>query len=284
MSGPARTEGVEERWRLQDEKEFLEQSLADARAELDAGDLSEEDFAVLSARDEARLATVVASLDDLDRAVAIAKATAAAPSRARSAPAEEWVEPAAAPKRRRARLLLVIGIVAVVAAGALVLVLHLTSSRAPGQPTSGSLSLNPTQTEDQELSQAATYVQQGNIVQALKLYREVLVADPNQPDALAESGWLEWLSGRQANDAGVAAAGRALVQRAVDTAPGDDAGHLYLGTILFEQDNNAAGAVAQYQQFLADSPPASAITSAAPFLRAAYAAAGVPLPSQVPAS
>jgi tetratricopeptide (TPR) repeat protein len=275
-----RAHDVDERWRLQDEREFLERSLRDARLELEAGDLSEADFAILSARDHARLAEVRSSIDELDRAAAIAKATARSAGKAEQ-PAATAAEDEV-PRSRR-RWLLVLG-AAAIAAGVVVLVIHLTTERQPGQPSSGNVALNPTQSEQQQLVQAATQVQQGDVVDALRLYRQILATDPSQPEALAESGWLEWESGRQAKDADTTAKGRALVQRAVDTAPSFYAGHLFLGTILLEEDNNPAGAVAQYQQFLAASPPAADIASAAPFLRAAFQAAGVPLPPQVPAN
>lgn len=62
-SGPA------ERWRLLDEREFLQRSLEDAEREHAAGDLADADFALLCRRDTARLAAVEASLAALDRAV-----------------------------------------------------------------------------------------------------------------------------------------------------------------------------------------------------------------------
>src|ERR1700722_7173614 len=48
----------DERWYLTDERDFLRRSLADADREREAGDLSDEDHAVLVARDRSRLAEV----------------------------------------------------------------------------------------------------------------------------------------------------------------------------------------------------------------------------------
>ncbi len=62
---PARAPG-DERWYLTDERDFLQRSLADAEREREAGDLSEEDHAVLVARDHARLAEVERDLAALD--------------------------------------------------------------------------------------------------------------------------------------------------------------------------------------------------------------------------
>ena len=51
-----------DRWRLNDERQFLVRSLEDADLEHAAGDLSDDDYAVLSRRDRARLADVEESL------------------------------------------------------------------------------------------------------------------------------------------------------------------------------------------------------------------------------
>ena len=61
-------------------------------------------------------------------------------------------------------------------------------------------------------------------------------------------------------------------------APGDYAARLYLGTVLLQQDDNAAGAVAQYRLFLADGPPAALVEQAAPVISGAYQKAGLPVP------
>ena len=58
---------ADERWYLTDEREFLRRSLEDADREHEAGDLSDEDHAVLVARDTARLAEVEAELAALGR-------------------------------------------------------------------------------------------------------------------------------------------------------------------------------------------------------------------------
>ena len=62
-------------------------------------------------------------------------------------------------------------------------------------------------------------------------------------------------------------------------APDDYAARLYLGTVLLQQDGNAAGAVAQYRMFLADGPPTALVEQAAPVISAAYQKAGLPLPA-----
>ncbi len=53
-SRPSRRAG-DERWYLTDERDFLQRSLADADREREAGDLSDEDHAVLVTRDSAAI-------------------------------------------------------------------------------------------------------------------------------------------------------------------------------------------------------------------------------------
>ena len=86
---PARVErrpaDRDERWYLNDEREFLRRSLEDAAREHDAGDLSDEDHALLIARDAARLAEVEGELAALDPTPAAAKrARGSRPARRRS--------------------------------------------------------------------------------------------------------------------------------------------------------------------------------------------------------
>jgi hypothetical protein len=57
-------------------------------------------------------------------------------------------------------------------------------------------------------------------------------------------------------------------------SPHDYAAHLYLGTTLLTEDDDASAAVVQYQEFLADGPPASLVTQAAPEIRNAYSQVG----------
>jgi aminoglycoside/choline kinase family phosphotransferase len=59
---------------------------------------------------------------------------------------------------------------------------------------------------------------------------------------------------------------------------------LYLGLILYNQKiSNPAAAVVQFDEFLADSPPAAEVQSAASRIAGAYKAAGVAVPAVVTA-
>jgi len=158
-----------------------------------------------------------------------------------------------------------------------------TSTRLPGQTPTGGVDLSQAQQLQQTLGEAATLENEGQATQAADLYQSVLTGHPDNEVALAQLGWLEFQTGRAAGNHQLIADGRAKLNRAVRLDPGDYAVRLYLGTVML-QDGNAAGAVGEYRQFLADSPPSALLDQAAPQLRQAFQDAGVAVPAQVPAS
>jgi cytochrome c-type biogenesis protein CcmH/NrfG len=273
MTAPEAAAEAGERWSLVDRRDFLRRSLEDADREHEAGDLDDTDYELLRRRDEARLGEVEVRLDALDAR------PASAPARVPGAGA-----PGARRRLRRPRRRAWLGVVGTLAviAGAVVLVASLTSTRLPGQVATGDVRLTAAKLIDQQLDQAAVLVGEGDVVEALQLYREVLAKSPHQSTALAEAGWLEWESGSGAGKASLEAKGRESVAEAVRVAPNFYAGHLYLGTIDLKQGDDPA-AVAQYRLFLSDDPPADWTRDYSPEIRAAFSAAGQPLPAGVPA-
>lgn len=264
-----------DRWSLVDRRDFLRRSLDDADREHEAGDLDDADYELLRRRDLTALADVEAQLDRLE------VGTPRPGSRAdRKKPDRTGRLPEA---RRRHRTWLAVAGTAAVVAGAVVLVASLMTSRLPGQVATGSIKTSQAQEIERELAQAATLVAEGKDVQALQAYEGVLVLVPQQPTALAESGWLEWESGSQSQNASLEAKGQAEVAKAVTVAPGFYAGRAYLGTIEVGR-GDATAAVAQYRRFLADHPPKTWVRDYAPEIRTAFTHAGQPVPPGVPSS
>ena len=229
-------------------------------------------------------------LDRLDREAAAAQA-AAARAAVGDGPVEGVLEPgqpaAAAGRaagRRHRRVFLVVGLCAVVAAGAIVLILHLIAPSLPGQPFSGSTTVNLAQRIQEQLTEADQMVAQGNLTGALAVYQEILSEEPHQAAALAERGWLEYAAGVQTGDGPLIRQGRASIVEAQSVDPGQATPHLLLGIIDLQRENNAAAAVAQFTKFLADGPTATDLAQGAPYIRRAYALAGRPVPAQVPAT
>jgi len=264
-----------QRWRLEDQRDFLVRSLADLRAERDAGDMGARDYEALAGRDEQRLAEVEAEIARLEE----------------RRPVPPVAEPDGTPppertKRRRRGWLAVVAVVAL-SAGTTLLVVHLASPRLPGQPETGSASQNVAQRVQTQLAQATVLVDLGtstSLAEALALYKTVLTEDPNQPQALAETGYLEWEAGRADGNITLQNQGRALVERSLKVLQNDFGAHLFLGTIDLEQGNDPAAAVVQYRAFLAEHPPSAQVAQAAPLIRKAFSEAGQPIPSSVPAA
>jgi cytochrome c-type biogenesis protein CcmH len=284
---------------LEDRRRFLVQSLSDADAEFLAGDLSDADYLSLRQRDLGRLAALgPARASDTSPSIA----ATASPSMATASPsvatatatltrADLRPEPGAAageriePKRRPGRnawfLAAAVGCFAV----ALIVAVPLfTSTRLPGQTATGSLSLSASQQLVRTLDQAAAVENQGNLELATQLYQSVLSAHPDNEVAMAQLGWLEFRIGQQGDSTSLIADAQAKLNKAEALDPDDYAVHLYLGTVLLEQDANAAGAVGQFNLFLADSPPAAVVSQAASTIRNAFNQAGQPVPAGVPAA
>jgi hypothetical protein len=244
---------------LEDERTFLLRSLEDLDREHEAGDLSDEDHAVLRDGYVARAAEVLKSLDDgpADPAAGGAGGRPRPPRRARLR---------GAGRRRR---VLVTAAVAVAIGCAVWAVVAETSIRLPGESATGSVTLTGSQQMERTLVQAETLVNRGNVVEALKLYESVLAQDPSQEEALAEVGWLEYEAGAQGEKASLLSLGERQEEQAERVDPGAPAPHLYLGSMLLAQ-GEPTGAVTQYRLFLADHPPPATVSAAAPFITKAF--------------
>lgn len=295
FGGPAVADGSSpgasgpDRRALADQQRFLERSLTDADAEYLAGDLSDADYLALRRRDMARLGAVEARMAEVDGGtgdrqgttlIAVAPPTTAVTTE----PPEATGTPARQSSRSRRSWWFLAGAVAAFAAALIVAVSLFATDRQPGQSVTGSVSTTPAQQIDETLAQAATDENQGQLGPAAQLYQSVLNAHPDNEAALVQLGWLEYETGQQGASPSLIADARTKLDRALRLAPGDYAVHLYLGTVLLQQDDNAAAAVAQYQQFLADRPPVLVVSQAAAELRNAYQQAGLAVPSGVPAA
>ncbi len=277
---------------VEERRAFIARSLADADAEFLAGDLSDRDYLLLRRRDMRRLAALDGAAPTTAVGSAAGVVASSAPSGAavavaeRPEPANAPEEPPVTPPRTRSRRSwwFLAGAVACFAGALAVAVVLFSSSRLPGQTATGSIALNSAQQTERTLDQAATLENEGQVGEAAQLYQSVLTAHPKNVVALAQMGWLEYQTGTQGASASLLADARSLLERAVALGPGDYAAHLYLGTVLLDEDGNAAGAVDQYRDFLADDPPHTVVAEAAAELRVAYGRAGVALPPQVPAA
>ena len=283
---------------LEERRRFLTQSLADADAEYLAGDLTDADYLSLRQRDLARLTALgpspappgspasaaSAPSGPTGPLESVGSAAAATITEQRGAARGEAVEPDGTATRRRGRnKWFLIGAIGCFVAALAVAVPLFSSDRLPGQTSTGSVALSPSQQVERTLEQAATVENQGQLGLAAQLYQQVLSAHPDNEVAIAQLGWLEYKIGQQGSDASLLADARTKLTQAVAMTPDDYAAHLYLGTLLLQLDGNAAGAVTQFDAFLADSPPSTVVTQAATVLRQGYTDAGLPVPASVSA-
>ena len=271
----------DERWYLTDQQDFLRRSLDDARREHEAGDLSDADYDVLVTRDSARLTEVEAELSALGPEPTGASEPDAPLAASRATPSSD-ADDAARPPMAMWRKVGIGASCLLIAVGVTVPVVHYVQARQPGQASSGSITVSQAQQIEQQLGQAASLASAGgakNDQAALVLYNDVLSTDPSNPAALAGAGWLMWNLGTSSHVAAYTEDGRSEVTRAVRVSPTYYQGHLYLGLILANEDHNNAAAVVQFDEFLADDPPAGEPPAVAPEVDPSYLAVGKPIPA-----
>jgi hypothetical protein len=254
---------------LDDERAFLLQSIEDLDREHAAGDLSDDDYRALRDAYTARAAVLLAGEQRAagdgggHHTAADADVAGAGPHRRR---------------RRRRRGLLVAGLTALVSAAVAVAVISITRPRGPDQTATGSVTQAPSQQVREELAQAESLDSAGDVATAMELYQAVLQVDPNQPEALAESGWIEFESGVFGHSASVVSRGQRTEERAAALAPAAWAPRLYLGSMYLTEGDPGA-AVRQFRRFVADHPPRAKLAAARPVMVKAFGAVHQPLPA-----
>lgn len=226
---------------LEAERDFLMKSIADLDAEHGAGDISTEDYTALRGDYVARAADVLRQLDGK---------AAVAPERA---------------ARRGRGVLTIVASVAVAAAAGFALA-NAAGSRSEGGQLTGSL---PTSTQAQ-LAEAQSFVRDGRLVDALKIYDAIIKRDPEHAQALAERGWL-------VRFAGLKKEALEYVDRAIAADPTYPDAHFFRGMMLWEDNKDPAGAVAEFRLCLANNPGADIVSVVEAALQKASAEAGIPV-------
>ncbi|MGH9021232.1 MAG: hypothetical protein ACRDV0_09485 [Acidimicrobiales bacterium] len=227
-------------WR--DEIALREASLADARREHAAGELSDDELRAIEARESGALARARASLE-----------------------AFALVEPAPAQRRVRRRSLLLIAFFAFLAALAVLLVATLTL-RQPGSSDTGSISLSHAQRVTQLLDEAQSDTALGNVSAALAAYQGVLALDATNVVALTQTGWLDFSAGSTAGNAAVVTAGVDDLARAVALYPHDPAPRLYYAIVATSTPSEGTLAKSEWRVFLTLHPTPAQVDLATPYL------------------
>jgi tetratricopeptide (TPR) repeat protein len=214
---------------------FLQRSIDDLDAEHAAGDLSDEDHADLKARYTAALG--------------------------RESVPTPGTEPH--PRHgRKGRGVAVVVAVLVVAGLAGGLVAQMSGERVAGTPSSGSID----EGSNDKLARAQQLVQQGRVLDAVKQYDAVLRADPKNPVALAQRGWV-------IRNAGLVDDGLTYIDRAIAADPNYPEAHFFRAMILWRDKGDPAAGVAEFRIFLASTSSSEDAAQVQPLLDQALAEA-----------
>jgi hypothetical protein len=269
---------------LQQEREFLLRSIRDLEAEHQAGDIDETDYESLRDDYTARAAAVLRAIEE--RKLVNGKGTRRpnrVPAGARSEGAITHGSgadalAAAQRSRRRWRLAALVAIGGAVGGLAVWAVTSSSGSRQPGQTISGNSQL-ATVGADPRLARAGQLVNKGKVTDALKLYDQILRADPNQPVALADEGWLIAQAGMAANRTDLIDQGLTKIVASEKVAPTYAAPHFFRGFLLLRGKGDPAGAVTELRLYLGLVDPSSAeVPQVTQLLQTAIKAAGGNVP------
>ncbi len=227
---------------LRDEIVLREASLADARRELAAGELTALQAAAIEAREELALRRAREELERLG---------------------DDGVGRSG---RRRRRSLLLLGL------GCFVVVIGIVlwssvALRQAGNSITGNVSLSTQQRVTQLLDEAQTDVADGNEVLALNAYQEVLALSPKNAEALTQVGWLDFSAGSSDTNPALVALGIKDLRLAITDAPRSTAARLYYAIVADSTPHNVALAKSEFRVFLALHPSKAQLAVAAPFLK-----------------
>lgn len=274
-SGAAEVSGKTDRSRreeLSEEEGFLRRSLEDLDRERDAGDLDTADYEALRSRYVGRSQAIEAARKELDELDARAPAQATERS-----PAVQPRRPGVRGWLSSGRHRLVMGWSAVACfalAGTLVgLALAGVTPFTQSPPLSAVAQIRI------ELGEAGALAQDHNVVQAVAVYDKVLELDPEQPEALADSGWLVRLAGLSSKSSQLITGGDAEIASAVKVAPGYALARAYDAVALYQDQRSAAAAVRELRAMLADHPSPALLYSVRTPALAAFRTAGIAAPT-----
>ena len=235
---------------LLDELMLRRASIADARAEHAAGELTDEQLATLVQREQGSLLLCEKKLEDLDRH----RDAQSSPARTRTRSLR---------LHRQRYLLVALGSFAVAVVLFLLVVL---SPRQPGGSDTGGISAT-------KAHEIVTLLRQGELDQlsqnsaaALQAFNAVLILDAHNVEALTQSGWLTFSAGSASHDVIIVRLGEERIALAVALAPGDPDPRLYFAITAYSTPGNRALAIGQFKIFLQQHPRPALLIIAHPYL------------------
>lgn len=239
---------VSSREELEEERDFLLESIRDLERERESGELSDRDYQALHADYTARAAIVLKALER----------GPARPTRGR--------KPAPSVRTKRP-LVVTMGVVLAIVALTGGAVAAFSGQRDAGAPITGSLPDTPSG----KLQQALQLESDNKAADALKIYDDMLKTDPRNVQALAYRGWL-------LKRAGLPDLAIAALDQAVAIDPRFPDAHFFRGMVLYQDRADPKGAVVEFRLFLANNPPQEMVPLVEQVLKQAMTAAGLPQP------
>jgi len=260
---------------LEDERRFLLDSLRDLEDQRTAGDIDEGDYESLHEDYTARTAAVLRRIDTAKTPASSGSATSARPPLRPQG--DDGVVPGGTRQTRRIRrIALSVAVIIGIASVAGVAVAAFSGERVPGQSSTG-LDLSGTAGR---LAKAHALETEGKAADALKLYDAILKDDPANIEALTYKGWL-------LARAGLTDPAMTALDQAVDLNPRYPDAHFFRGMVLYQGRKDPAGAVVEFESFLANNPPPDSVPAVQEVLQRAKddaaKAASPPVPEPPPA-
>lgn len=234
---------------LAEQRDFLFASLRDLERGRETGELAEEDYVALKDDYTARAAAVLRAMEEKR-------------GRPPRRPAGAASSP---PARGRRPLVLTLGVVVAIVALTAGAVTAFSGQRKAGAPLTGSLPDTPAG----RMSQALELETDGKAADALKIYDDLIRADPKNVQALAYRGWL-------LKRAGLPDLAMTALDQAVTIDPSYPDAHFFRGIVLYQDRNDPAGAVTEFRLFLSNNPPQEMVPQVEDVLKKAMADAGMP--------
>ena len=216
--------------RLEEERNFLLDSLRDVERERSAGDIDDEDYATLKSGYTQRAADVLKAIE-----------------------AGQSTLNRRAPKSRAKAIVVSFAIVAFACLAGWLLAAQ-SGQRLPGQTSTGGI-----ENSTASLLAQARAINFSDPQQAIELYNDVVKLDPDNVEALTYRSWLIALIALDAADdikiVALAAATQGL-ERAIQVDPQYPDAHCFLGIVRFRLAADAVGAKEQLDICAASNPPA----------------------------
>lgn len=243
---PRAAKGID-RATLEAERDFLLCSLADLDAELATGEVTRAQFDELTSRYTARAAAVLRTLD-----------------RVGTARSETTNDPPGHHRRRRLATVAVLVAVVALAAGLLPAAIGdreagqtiTGNAQSAGEPSADALARNVEQNpEDPQfrLAYARFLFDRGELTDAIRHYDAAVRLDPDNPEALAYSGWILAVAGGSGSRADFIDSGMARIDQAIASDPNYPDAHALRGLVLVNT-GDPVGAIPELDRYLELAP------------------------------